>query len=161
MRSGFVRVEPLDIGKINKAVEHPDHYKSGGLEAIDVIEAFKLDRDFCLGNCAKYLLRLGRKDGVLQDAMKAKWYLDRYIKKLQKMLSEGPTIQLPNGDVYDPAQDPKYQTPSKEPPTYQGHQVNLCSAKPNKSSEEIRTIKHFSTIATKIDQFEVPSDYGM
>ena len=54
------------------------------MEAIDVIEAFKLDRDFCLGNCAKYLLRLGRKDDELQDAKKCRWYLDRYIKRLEE-----------------------------------------------------------------------------
>lgn len=71
--------------KISKAVNHPAHYKSGGMEAIDVIEAFKLDRDFCLGNCAKYLLRLGRKDNELQDAKKCRWYLDRYIKKLEQL----------------------------------------------------------------------------
>ena len=58
------------------------------MEAIDVIEAFKLDRDFCLGNCAKYLLRLGRKDDELQDAKKCRWYLDRYIKKLEEQEAE-------------------------------------------------------------------------
>lgn len=73
------------IAKIKRNVNHPSHYKSdNGLEAIDVIEAFKLDRDFCLGNCAKYLLRLGKKDDTLQDAMKCRWYIDRYISKIEK-----------------------------------------------------------------------------
>lgn len=69
---------------IDKNVNHPSHYKgANGMEAIDVIEAFNLDRDFCLGNCAKYLLRLGKKDNILQDAKKCKWYLDRFIQKLE------------------------------------------------------------------------------
>ena len=58
------------------------------MEAIDVIEAFNLDRDFCLGNCAKYLLRLGKKDNILQDAKKCKWYLERYIQKLERNMQE-------------------------------------------------------------------------
>lgn len=74
--------------KISNPVDHPSHYRSGGMEAIDVIEAFKLDRDFCLGNCAKYLLRLGRKDDELQDAKKCRWYLDRYIKRLEEQEAE-------------------------------------------------------------------------
>ena len=80
----FPAEDKASADEISKAVDHPSHYKSGGMEAIDVIEAFKLDRDFCLGNCAKYLLRLGRKDDEIQDAKKCRWYLDRYIKKLEE-----------------------------------------------------------------------------
>ena len=69
---------------IDKNVNHPDHYRaSNGMEAIDVIEAFGLDKDFCLGNCAKYLLRLGKKDNILQDAKKCRWYIDRFIQNLE------------------------------------------------------------------------------
>lgn len=75
--------------QIDQNVEHPTHYKAAnGMEAIDVIEAFNLDRDFCLGNCAKYLLRLGKKDNILQDAKKCKWYLERYIQKLERNMQE-------------------------------------------------------------------------
>ncbi|MCW6678181.1 DUF3310 domain-containing protein [Anaerococcus sp. NML200574] len=38
----------------------PDYYKSGGLEAFDVIDAF--DLDFNLGNAFKYIARAGKKD---------------------------------------------------------------------------------------------------
>ena len=64
-------------------VNHPPHYKSGGLEAIDVIEAF--DLDFCLGNTVKYVLRAGRKSGesTLRDLKKAEWYLKRRIAQLE------------------------------------------------------------------------------
>lgn len=64
------------------AVNHPSHYKSGGLEAIDVIEAFELG--FRLGNTVKYILRAGRKSEArtVEDLKKARWYLDREIEKL-------------------------------------------------------------------------------
>ena len=60
-----------------EAVNHPAHYQAGGLEAIDVIEAFGLG--FSLGNAAKYILRAGRKGDAVEDLKKARWYLDREI----------------------------------------------------------------------------------
>lgn len=67
-----------------EAVNNPEHY--GGAdnpyEAIKVIEAWGLD--FYLGNVAKYISRAGKKDDILQDLKKARWYLDRKIKKLEE-----------------------------------------------------------------------------
>ena len=63
------------------SVDHPPHYRSGGMEAIDVIEAFGLG--FNLGNVAKYVLRAGRKADALEDLMKARWYLDREVARLE------------------------------------------------------------------------------
>ena len=57
------------------------HYNSGGIEAIDVIEAFELG--FNLGNVLKYVLRSGRKGDALEDLEKAAYYLDREIDKLE------------------------------------------------------------------------------
>ena len=66
-----------------EAVDHPDYYKTGGIEAIDVIEAW--DLDFCLGNTVKYISRAGRKsDKVLEDLQKAAWYLNREIERRKK-----------------------------------------------------------------------------
>jgi hypothetical protein len=60
---------------------HPAHYKSGGIEVIDIIEAYGLG--FCLGNVVKYVLRAGRKQpNAVEDLKKARWYLDREIEKL-------------------------------------------------------------------------------
>jgi len=59
-------------------VDHPQHYQlPGGVEVIDLIE----DMSFCLGNALKYLLRAGKKPGVLMetDLMKAVWYIEREI----------------------------------------------------------------------------------
>lgn len=60
-------------------VDHPVHYQSGSIEAIEVIEAF--DLDFCLGNAVKYILRSGKKGKREEDLRKAIWYLERSIKQ--------------------------------------------------------------------------------
>ncbi|MDN3515340.1 MAG: DUF3310 domain-containing protein [Candidatus Brocadia sp.] len=60
-------------------VNHPQHYKANGLEAIDVIEAFGLG--FHLGNATKYILRAGRKtQDATEDIRKSIWYLNRFLE---------------------------------------------------------------------------------
>ena len=63
-------------------VNHPAHYNKGGIEVIDIIEAFGLG--FSVGNCIKYLLRSQYKNNKLEDLKKAKWYLDREINNIEK-----------------------------------------------------------------------------
>jgi hypothetical protein len=58
-------------------VNHPAHYKVGGIETIDFIEAKKLG--YNLGNVVKYLTRADHKGNKLQDLRKAQWYLEREI----------------------------------------------------------------------------------
>lgn len=67
--------------KAPSAIDHPPHYSAGGIEAIDVIEAWELG--FCLGNAVKYIARAGRKDPAreLEDLEKAAWYLAREIER--------------------------------------------------------------------------------
>lgn len=60
-------------------VNHPAYYQAGGIEAIDVIEAWGLG--FCLGNTVKYIARAGKKGSRLTDLKKAAWYLNREIEK--------------------------------------------------------------------------------
>jgi len=64
-------------------VNHPEHYggKDNPYEAIKVIEAWTLG--FHLGNTVKYISRSGRKGSEITDLKKARWYLDRYIGKLE------------------------------------------------------------------------------
>lgn len=67
-------------------INNPSHYKApNGLEAIDVIEGFGLDRDFHLGNAAKYILRAGRKGPMIDDLRKAVWYISRRISGISAM----------------------------------------------------------------------------
>ena len=58
-------------------VNHPPHYKTGGVETIDFIEA--KDLNYRLGNVVKYVSRAGKKGDPLQDLEKAAWYLQREI----------------------------------------------------------------------------------
>ena len=59
-------------------VNHPPHYKAGGIEVIDFIEA--KDLNFRLANVVKYVSRAGKKDSdPVQDLEKAAWYLKREI----------------------------------------------------------------------------------
>lgn len=61
-------------------VNNPPHYKSGGMEAIDVIEAF-FHSNSHLANVFKYIARAGKKNDHLEDYMKARYYLDREIER--------------------------------------------------------------------------------
>lgn len=68
----------------NDPVNHPSHYTDGKIEVIDFIEDKKLN--FHLANAVKYISRAGKKDPSkeIEDLKKARWYLDRYIQKLEE-----------------------------------------------------------------------------
>lgn len=70
--------------KKKELVDHPEYYggKDNIYEAIKVIDAWGLG--FCLGNTIKYISRAGKKDVILQDLKKVKWYLDHEIKNIEK-----------------------------------------------------------------------------
>ena len=63
-------------------VNHPAHYKTGGIETIDFIEAKNLN--YHLGNVVKYITRADHKGDRLENLKKAQWYLNREIEKSSK-----------------------------------------------------------------------------
>ena len=63
------------------AVNSPQHYTEGGIEAIDEIEAKRLG--YHLGNAVKYILRCQFKGDRKTDVRKAIWYLERYLKTIE------------------------------------------------------------------------------
>jgi hypothetical protein len=63
-------------------VNHPAHYKAGGIETIDFIEAKGLN--YHLGNVVKYITRADIKGNREEDLLKARWYLNREIAKFSK-----------------------------------------------------------------------------
>jgi hypothetical protein len=71
---------PKDGTKAPDSVNHPSHYTRGGIECIDVIEAWGLG--FCLGNALKYIARAGHKGDAITDLRKARWYLERRLAQL-------------------------------------------------------------------------------
>lgn len=75
-----VPVEPIKpITAATDNVNHPAHYKVGGMETIDFIEAKKLS--YNLGNVVKYITRAEHKGNTYEDLCKARWYLNREISK--------------------------------------------------------------------------------
>jgi hypothetical protein len=58
-------------------VNSPPHYRVGGIETIDFIEAKNLN--YNLGNAVKYITRADHKDNRVQDLEKARWYIEREI----------------------------------------------------------------------------------
>ena len=69
------------------AINHPVHYVNGPscphcgntIECITVTE----EMGFCLGNVVKYIWRRNLKGDTLKDLKKARWYLDREIRRME------------------------------------------------------------------------------
>jgi hypothetical protein len=67
-------------------VDHPPHYTDGPgcqhcgkpVECITVTEKMS----FNLGNAVKYIWRHDKKGNPVQDLKKARWYVDREIKRM-------------------------------------------------------------------------------
>lgn len=72
-------------------INHPSHYNSGKIEVYDFIESQELN--FAKGNVVKYVSRAGKKRAsgksmnasALEDLRKAKWYLEKEIKKYEDL----------------------------------------------------------------------------
>jgi len=60
-------------------VSNPKHYTAhpSGIEVIEITEHM----GFCLGNVIKYVLRCDHKNNAVEDLKKARWYLDREIRR--------------------------------------------------------------------------------
>jgi hypothetical protein len=75
------RMEPADKPEFGASnvdlVNSPPHYRVGGIETIDFIEAKNLN--YNLGNAVKYITRADHKDNRVQDLEKARWYIEREI----------------------------------------------------------------------------------
>ena len=65
-------------------VNHPPHYRDGGIEVIDFIEA--KDLNYRLGNVVKYVVSCGKKanSDPVQDLEKAAFYLKREMEARKK-----------------------------------------------------------------------------
>ena len=69
---------------------NPAHYRKGGLEVIDILEAKLSPEEFkgvCKGFAIKYILRADMKGG-LEDYQKAQWYINKLVATLEKMEGE-------------------------------------------------------------------------
>jgi hypothetical protein len=70
-------LDALGISKKPDLVNNPPHYKVGGIDTLDFIEA--KDLNFRLANVIKYVVRAEKKGNPLEDLKKAQFYLNREI----------------------------------------------------------------------------------
>ena len=65
-------------------INHPQRYGGDSTyECIKVLEAWMSKEEyqgFLRGNCLKYLCRVGKKDEIVQELNKSKWYLEKLIE---------------------------------------------------------------------------------
>jgi len=81
-------------------VNHPPHYKTGGIETIDYLQAKLTPEEFagyCRGNALKYLSRAGHKDATAQEVGKAIWYLERWRGSLRRTDTPTPNCAPQSG----------------------------------------------------------------
>ena len=71
---------------------NPKHYRQGGIQPIDFIEANNLG--FNAGNVIKYVTRAKFKNGA-EDIRKAQWYLARHLKEIEA--AEAKAFEMPAG----------------------------------------------------------------
>ncbi len=70
----------------NDPINHPSHYTFGKFEVIDVLADW-FPTDPLLWQVGKYIARAGHKGKEISDLKKARFYLDRKIKELEKLES--------------------------------------------------------------------------
>lgn len=74
------KVDPKEM------VDHPEHYKAGDLECIDVmLQLYGKDAvmAFCMCNAFKYQWRCNNKGNCKQDIEKARWYNNKFLELLE------------------------------------------------------------------------------
>ena len=75
-----------EVADVVDVVNSPSHYKSGGIEAIEGIEASmepEAYAGYLKGSVMKYLWRYEKKGKPIEDLKKARWFLDRLIQKVE------------------------------------------------------------------------------
>lgn len=101
-------------------VDRPRHYASGGIEAIEAMEAAMSQeafRGFLKGNVLKYVWRYENKNG-LEDLRKAKWYLRQLIFALEADQEKEALAAIQNNvncsEGFCPMPDVRHDTPPSE-----------------------------------------------
>jgi hypothetical protein len=88
MNDKIKNIEDTNVCVDYEMVNHPQHYRPGKYEAINVIESWGLN--FSLGSAIKYISRCGLKPDssldkklkAIEDLKKAVWYLNREIDRI-------------------------------------------------------------------------------
>jgi len=70
---------------------NPDYYVGTRIQVSDFISEFNLN--YFEGNIIKYIVRHRSKNGI-EDLKKARWYLDRLIKKEEKSKPDADDLKV-------------------------------------------------------------------
>ena len=70
---------------------NPDYYVGTRIQVSDFISEFNLN--YFEGNIIKYIVRHRAKNGI-EDLKKARWYLDRLIKKEEKSKPDADDLKV-------------------------------------------------------------------
>ena len=76
------RAEPKET------VNHPDHYKVGDYECLDVMKSLygvEAVINFCMLNAFKYQWRCNRKNNCQEDLKKARWYNKKALDLMNEL----------------------------------------------------------------------------
>lgn len=91
---------------------NPEHYKHGGIETIEYIEAKMSKEEFygyLKGNALKYISREGLKSeqimSKIEDLKKAHWYIERMIQVHQKEIAVLEAVARQNEWIDDELND--------------------------------------------------------
>ena len=78
-----------DTVDLDSTVDHPAHYRQhpSGVECIQITEHM----GFNLGNSVKYIWRADEKGNAMEDLAKARWYIDREIKRREYLSNQEDT----------------------------------------------------------------------
>ena len=74
--SHYDKFRELKEDVVNNSSHYTDH--ASGVECLQITEHM----NFCLGNAVKYIWRAGLKNDNIEDLRKAKWYIERELKRL-------------------------------------------------------------------------------
>jgi hypothetical protein len=113
----------------NDNVNSPDHYKVGGIETIDFIEAKRLN--YNLGNVVKYITRADHKANRLEDLQKAQWYLSREISNYP-LAEVTPKVVEDKPNLYGRGDPRKVKGVKTHTPQRYGHNTLLALSRRNK-----------------------------
>lgn len=86
VKQDFVKYDSAPVAAPDDPVNHPSHYTAGGVECIDAIEAALIGykdpvKAWLIGQVIKYVWRAPLKGNALEDMKKARFYLDRAIRR--------------------------------------------------------------------------------
>lgn len=77
----------MDPNVVNDPV-NPQHYRRGGIELMDVLEAWGLHKYGHLMQAVQYIFRAPFKGDFRGDLLKAIWYIDRQLNTMEEVDDE-------------------------------------------------------------------------